>query len=143
MKAHIITAILIGLIILSGCKRQFQPIKYGGELCTHCKMTIMDRRFAAEIITSKGKAIKFDDLGCLLSWVKSENFKDPDAMIFVADYNHPGQQFLNAYKAIFIHIDALNSPMNGNFAATASDREAKLLNKDGRGKLLNWIKLTK
>jgi copper chaperone NosL len=143
MKNCILIFFVLSAICLAGCKRQFEPVKYGRDACTHCKMTIMDNRFAAEILTGKGRAIKFDDFGCLLQYVKTENFSDPDAKIFVADYDHPGAQFLDARQAVFIHNEAFKSPMNGNLAATASEQVAKQLNGGSNGKLLTWIALSK
>ena len=103
----------------------------------------MDKRFAAEILTGKGKAIKFDDFGCLLKYIKDEKFKDPGAKIFVAAYDHPDARFLDAYSAIFLHDETFKSPMNGNLAATISEKEANTLNAGLHGKLLNWTALTK
>jgi len=143
MKTYILTFFLAAAVCLAGCKRQFDPINYGHEACSHCRMTIMDKRFAAEIITSKGKAFKFDDFGCLLKYVKDENFNDPGALIFVADFNHPGGAFLNARTAVFVHDDGLASPMNGNFAATASQVVADKLTAGRHRNVLTWINLTK
>ena len=139
----IITFLLFGTICLASCQRQFEPVTYGRDACTHCKMTIMDKRFAAEIITSKGKAIKFDDFGCLLNWVKDENFQDKGALIFVADFNNPGGQFLDARQALFVHGDEFKSPMNGNLAATASSAVAQKLNAASKNPVLTWISLKK
>jgi copper chaperone NosL len=50
---------------LNGCSQSPQPIKYGAEECANCKMTIMNPRFAGEIITVKGKIYKFDDVHAL------------------------------------------------------------------------------
>jgi len=143
MKKRILIFLLFGTICMGACKRQFEPIRYGHEACAHCKMTIMDKRFAAEILTGKGKAIKFDDLGCLLEYVKDENFKDQDAKVFVADYDHPDAQFLDARHAIFLHNEIFKSPMNGNLAATASEKGANELNAGLNSELLNWIALAK
>lgn len=143
MKNSILIFFALCTICLASCRRQFEPIKYGRDACTRCKMTIMDNRFAAEILTGKGKSIKFDDFGCLLEYIKAENFKDRDAKIFVADYNHPGAQFIDARRAVFIHNETFKSPMNGNLAATASEQVAILLNNGSNGKLLNWIALSK
>jgi copper chaperone NosL len=143
MKSYILTFFLFGSICWSGCKQEFEPISYGHEACSHCKMTIMDKRFAAEIITSKGRAIKFDDFGCLLNWVKDVKFQDKGALIFVADFNNPGGQFLDARHALFIHNDDFKSPMNGNFAATASQTGAEKLNARAHGQILTWISLNK
>lgn len=143
MKKYILIFFLSNTFCLAACKRQFEPIKYGHQPCAHCKMTIMDKRFAAEILTGKGKAIKFDDFACLLQYVKDEKLMDPDAKIFVADYDHPDAQFLDARHAIFLHNETFKSPMNGNLAATASEEGAKELNAGLHSELLNWIALTK
>ena len=143
MKNCILIIFLLSTVCMAGCKRQFEPIKYGHEACTHCKMTIMDKRFAAEILTGKGKAIKFDDFACLLQYVKEEKFRDPDAKIFVSDYDHPDARFLDARHAIFLHNEIFKSPMNGNLAAAASEKGASELNAGLHSELLNWIALTK
>ncbi|MDP9048272.1 MAG: hypothetical protein M3N14_09060, partial [Bacteroidota bacterium] len=62
----------------------------------------MDKRFAAEIITEKGKVFKFDDFGCLLTYVKNKNLHTDSALIFVADFNHPEGAFLDARQAVYI-----------------------------------------
>jgi len=103
----------------------------------------MDKRFAAELITSKGKIFKFDDFGCLLKYVKDEHFDAQGALIFVADFKYPEGGFLDARHAVFIYDETLRSPMNGNFAATASEAKANELNAGRHGKLLTWISLSK
>ena len=141
MKTSTFIFFLMILVFLSACKRKFEPINYGHDACTHCRMTIMDNRFAAEIITKKGKAYKFDDMGCLLKYMKDEHFSDKDALIFVADYNNPNSVFLDAYHAIYLHNEAFKSPMNGDFAASASALNANQLNANLHGALLKWPNL--
>ncbi|MBS1522113.1 MAG: nitrous oxide reductase accessory protein NosL [Bacteroidetes bacterium] len=138
MKKTIFLFLVLGI---TACKRQFEPINYGHEACAYCKMTIMDKHFAAEILTSKGKAIKFDDLGCLLSYIKEEHFTDEDASIFVADYNNPDGDFLNARKAVYIKSDQLKSPMGGNYASSPTTAAANKLNAAFNSTLLNWDNL--
>lgn len=134
---------LVSVVCLTACKRKFEPINYGHDACTHCRMTIMDKHFAAELITSKGKTFKFDDFGCLLKYVKDEHFDTKDALVFVADFNHPEGEFLDARHAVFIYDETFGSPMNGNFAATVSEAKANELNAGRHGKLLTWINLSK
>jgi copper chaperone NosL len=138
MKKIILLFLVCGI---TACKRQFEPINFGHEACTHCKMTIMDKRFAAEILTGKGRAIKFDDLGCLLKYLKDEHFADPEAKLFVADYSHPGGEFLNARTAIYIHSDQFQSPMGGNYASSATNASAGQLNASFKTTLLKWDNL--
>ena len=141
MKARTFIFFLVMVVTTSACKRKFEPISYGHDACTHCRMTIMDKRFAAELITKKGKAYKFDDMGCLLKYMKDENFNDTGALIFVADYSNPGSEFLDAYHAVYLHNTLFKSPMNGDFAAFASALKAKQLNANLHGALLKWPNL--
>jgi len=138
MKKFLFLILVCGI---TACKRQFEPINYGHEACTHCKMTIMDKRFAAEILTGKGRAIKFDDLECLLKYVKDEHFADPEAKFFVADYNHPGGEYLDARTAVYIQSEKLQSPMGGNYASSATTESANQLNASFKAALLNWDNL--
>jgi copper chaperone NosL len=141
MKKSALILFVCSLIGLVGCKRQFDPINYGHESCAYCSMTIMDKRFAAEILTGKGRAIKFDDFGCLLRYVQEQHLNDPEAMIFVADYNDRNGSFLDAHKAIYLHSERLKSPMGGNYAASSTMAFATKLNETLKGELLNWDKL--
>ena len=140
MKKFVFIFLVFGI---TACKRQFEPINYGHEACAHCKMTIMDRRFAAEILTSKGKAIKFDDLGCMLQYMRQEHFADHGAGVFVADYSNPGGQFLDASKAQYVQSEQLKSPMGGNYASLATIIPANKLKATINGTLLNWNDLNK
>lgn len=141
MKKSFLILFFCSLIGLVGCKREFEPINYGHEACAHCRMTIMDKRFAAEILTGKGKAIKFDDFGCLLKYVKDNHFNDPESMIFVADYNNINGKFLDAHQAIYLHSEQLKSPMGGNYAASSTMASANGLNASLNGALLHWNNL--
>lgn len=120
--------------LLAGCKPGFEPVNYGHDSCTHCRMTIVDMHFSAELLTSKGRAYKFDDFGCLLKYLKDEHIHDPGMKIYVADFDHPGGAFLDARRAVFIRNENLHPPMNGNLAAytdktaaTHAGTEIKLL----------------
>ena len=138
MKKIVLVLLVLGV---TACKRQFEPINYGHEACAYCKMTIMDKRFAAEILTSKGRAIKFDDLGCLLKYIKEAYVADDNARIFVADYNNPNDEFLDAHKAIYIQSDQLKSPMGGNYASLSTMALAKKMNTTLNSTLLDWNNL--
>jgi copper chaperone NosL len=115
---------MLYIIMLSACRNSFEPIDYGHDACAYCKMTIIDKRFTAEILTSKGKAYKFDDISCLRKYIKEENLPESGLTIFVADYNNPDNKFLDAMRATFLHNEAFKSPMNGCMAAFANEAAA-------------------
>ena len=45
-------------------------IRYGRDTCAECRMIIADERFAAAA-REDGRALKFDDIGCLFAYRKS------------------------------------------------------------------------
>ena len=58
---------------LSGMRAHAAPgHRLGPRTCRHCHMTLADPRFAAESLTRTGKAIVFDDVGCLATWLAGE-----------------------------------------------------------------------
>lgn len=127
---------------LAACSHVPDPIIYGKDACAHCKMTIMDKRFAAELITAKGKAFKFDAAECMADFLKENPAiaNDPKSVFVVNDYTHPGQ-FVDARKSFFLRDSALASPMGGNLAAFLSRASAEAAKKDRSAQIYNWLKL--
>ena len=104
-----------GLVACTASKPE--PIQLGVDACTSCKMTLTDARFGGEILTSKGKAFKFDSLECLKSYLK----KNPESgvKIFVVDSTRSGA-LIPAEKAIFVIDPTLRSPMGRGVIASES-----------------------
>lgn len=143
MKAFKILAVIV-TIIISACSRAPEPIEYGKDACTHCRMTIMDKRFAAEIITAKGKVFKFDAAECMADFLKekSEIAANEKSIFLVSDFDHPGQ-FVDARKSFFLNDNSLASPMGGNLAAFISGNSAKKIQKDKSARIYDWSLLLK
>src|SRR5690606_30570495 len=64
------------LLLFTACKPEAQAIDYGFDSCTHCKMTIADNRYGAELVTQKGKVYKFDAVECLTAYEESDSEED-------------------------------------------------------------------
>ncbi|WP_431210053.1 nitrous oxide reductase accessory protein NosL [Puia sp. P3] len=63
---------LVGVVLLlQGCQTGPEPILYGQDDCSFCKMSFTDKRFGGEVCTKKGKVYKFDDLHCLVESMKA------------------------------------------------------------------------
>lgn len=120
--------------LLSACKRGFEPVNYGKDACAHCKMTIMDKRFAAELVNPKGKVFKFDDISCLRAFTTELT----GSMLYVCDYSGKSQGPLNAATAVYLRHESFNSPMNGNLAAFANKEAATALKDSLQLELLTW-----
>jgi copper chaperone NosL len=65
---------LLALLLALACGRDAsgpQPIAWDREPCGHCKMLVGERAFAAQAIRSNGRAVAFDDPGCLFAWLQA------------------------------------------------------------------------
>jgi len=142
-KAHhspvpALAALLLILTSLTGCSSGPSPIHYGQDNCDNCKMTITDRRFGFEILTEKGKAYKFDDIHCLLDFIRSGRIPKKDiAGIYFADFSGNGQ-LLGQQSCYLLKSPVLHSPMNGDIAAFASLDSMNKYKKDLQGQLVSW-----
>jgi copper chaperone NosL len=126
-----IILLLFACLTLASCSREYEPITYGEEACAHCRMTIVDDRFAAEIVDKKGKVFKFDDIQCMKQYI-TENNKEGKNLLFVEDYLKKNNSAIDATNAIYLQHEFFSSPMNGNYAAFESEKDAQHL-KDSLG----------
>jgi len=124
-------------IMLMSCTRGYEPIEYGKDVCAHCKMTIMDSRYAAECITKKGKAFKFDDVICMRKF-SSERLNNEIDLLFAEGYLRTDANPLYAEKAVYLQHDFFGSPMNGRCAAFQNEEEARRLSDSLKIKILRW-----
>ena len=124
MKRHKTILAFALCIILASCGGgSFEPIAYGKDACAHCRMTIMDARFAAEWISEKGKIFKFDDLRCAQEF-KSEQ-GESGGKTFIADFGAAGSDFVGAEDAHVVRHSSISSPMGGGIVAFADEERAK------------------
>ena len=133
---HLILIIIA--TVLSGCSKGPKPIAYGEAECTFCKMTIRDKRFGSQIVNTKGKPFSFDDLSCMVGYLKTEiiSQKDMEGM-YVPDYLGTNT-LLPAESMHFVASETLRSPMGGNIAGFSVADSAKAYAEKLNGKLVTW-----
>ena len=129
-------------IILTSCSSETEPINYGKDNCSFCKMTIMDHRFGSELVTQKGKIYKFDDISCMYNYLKTNNLgKEKFSYMVVSQFEKPND-FIDVEKAIFITALQFKSPMMGNTAAFMDDKKVEIILKnDSTAKVNTWQEL--
>lgn len=125
---------------MGGCQVKERPIKRG-EPCAHCKMPISDIKFAAEIITKKGKIYVYDDITCAAKMIKSaqlenNNIKD----IFVSNFYNEAE-LLNTKSALYLSSEKFRSPMNGNIAAFKNKADMDKAAKEFSGDVITLDKI--
>ena len=116
-----ISLILISISFLS-CSIDPQPIQYGKDACHTCKMTLVDKKFGAELVTAKGKVYKFDDVNCMVNFINSGYLEDETLEHkLVVDYTQPGK-LIPAEEAFYLKSDEFRSPMASEIAAFETEK---------------------
>lgn len=129
-------------ITLAACSVKPEPINYGQDNCHLCKMTIMDKKFGAEVVTTKGKVYKFDDVNCMVNFLNSGFLDDRDvAYRLVVDYSLPGK-LIAADEAFFIKSPEIRSPMASQVASFEKDESKNEFKKQWSNSIyLTWGEL--
>jgi copper chaperone NosL len=136
------TSVALIAILLIGCNPKAEKINLGKDQCAECKMTIVDPKFGAEIVTKKGKVYKFDDTHCIAVFLERRGLElsDIHQTLFV-QYNTPGE-FVAVKSAEFVVSSQFKSPMGGNAAAFKNTTEAKKKSAEIEGtRITNWATL--
>ena len=135
-------SIIAALLFFTSCKSAPEKMQLGKDVCAECKMTIVDPKFGAEIVTRKGKIYKFDDVHCIAGFLERRGVElaEVSQTLFV-DYEDE-HAFINVKDAEFVISSSFKSPMAGNAAAfknkTAADKMSATI--DG-SRVTNWSTL--
>ncbi len=125
-------------LILGSCSAEPEPLNYGTDVCQFCKMTLMDKKFGAELVTDKGKVYKFDDMNCFLNFYNSDYEETSHfSHVLVVNYLNPGN-LINARDAFYLKANEIRSPMDGQVAAFESKAEMDNFKKQWKGIYLAW-----
>ncbi|MBK8550470.1 MAG: nitrous oxide reductase accessory protein NosL [Ignavibacteria bacterium] len=133
--------IILSLIVLLACSKEITPIEYGKDQCEHCRMTLTDKKYGAEIITKKDKAIKFDAAECMLNYIKEKKIEENDVdKYYVINLTEPGV-LIDAMNAAYLISPELRSPMGENISSFADKNTAEKYLNDHGGVIFSWDEL--
>ena len=138
MKKVVNTQILICFLTLFICACNPsgpEPINFGKDQCHYCKMTIANPNYGAELITDKGRILKYDATECMVNHIKEESASYQD--LFVIAYNEPKQLYKVDSLYFIISLD-FRSPMGANLAAFSKKSE---IQPKYESLILNWEQL--
>lgn len=127
------------LLLLFSCNVSPQAIDYGNDGCHYCKMTIVDKLHAAEIVTAKGKAYKFDATECMINFL--DEFDTSSIQLYLANnYNKPGE-LIDATQATFLISENIPSPMGAFLSAFKNKEDAIKIQTQKSGDIYTWEEL--
>ena len=142
IKHNIYFLLFLSISSFFSCSAQPEPINYGHDECSFCKMTIVDKAHSAQLVTKKGKQYKFDAIECMARNVHKDNKLAEKSTMLVADYINPGTM-LNAKTASYIISPKIKSPMGANLSAVADVKTANGIIKEKGGEIYTWKPLIK
>ncbi|MGX1930925.1 nitrous oxide reductase accessory protein NosL [Flagellimonas sp. 2504JD4-2] len=125
--------------VLTGCSVKPQEIVYGTDGCHFCRMTIVDQLHAAQIVTTKGKAFKFDAIECMVNHLKDVG-PNSVALHLCNYYTEPGK-LMDATSAIFLISEGIPSPMGEFLTAFETRTDAEFGKNKHGGTLYSWDEL--
>ncbi len=139
VERRLATVLLLPLAgFLSSCSTDPVPLQFGKDVCHNCKMTLMDKKFGAELVTTKGKVFKFDDINCLLSYYNAHEQEQASyAHKLVIDFTRPGT-LIDAGNSHYLKSDQIKSPMASQIAAFEDYELMKENKKKMSGIYLSW-----
>ncbi len=122
-----------------------RALRVGVDVCPFCNMTILDARYAAQMITTTGKVYAYDDVGCLLDHLLG--YGGPKATpkeLYVADYTASERKqarLLPVNQAVFLFSERIRTPMGVGLLAFSGPAavEAYLRERpQHQGSILRW-----
>jgi len=129
---------LLASLLLVNCEPTAQPINYGQDGCSYCRMTIVEDLYGAELLSVKGKVFKFDSIECLTAFViKGEVKTEQTHSLYFTDFEDAGHLYpLN--EMIFVQAKKLKSPMGLNLSAFRNQGTADNVAELYFGEIMTW-----
>jgi len=138
-KALIKVNALAILLLLFGCKISPQPIEYGQDGCHFCKMTIVDKQYAAQIVTEKGKVYKFDATECMVNFM--DEFDTSTIALYLSNTYTEPEVLIDATQATFLISENIPSPMGAFLSVFKNKEDAIKTQTDKSGNIYTWEEL--
>ena len=133
------TLIFLSIFLLAACSPKPKAIEYGVDGCHFCKMTIVDKVHAAEVVTNKGKVYKFDAAECMVNFRKEFDTASI-ALYLVNDFKQP-EVLIDATKATYLISENIPSPMGAFLSAFSKKEEALNTKNEHQGDIYSWEEL--
>ena len=136
---YLLRIIIISTLVLSACSSKPKAIEYGSDGCHFCKMTIVDKLHAAEIVTKKGKVYKFDATECMINFL--EDFDTSTVKLYLSNnYSNP-EELIDATQATFLISENVPSPMGAFLSAFKTEKDAIKMQAEKDGDIYTWNEL--
>jgi copper chaperone NosL len=143
-KLFKITLSVAVIILLTACAplREYPPVDIDSEtdICAKCNMHVPNDMFGVEYITVSGDVKKFDDLGCMIKYMKANS--NDIANVYVKDYLT--EEWIDAKTATYVNDPEIITPMsNGVVSFKTKEDPEQFITKRGQGEIFDYDALLK
>jgi len=138
MTKQILLLLIMPLLLMS-CSVSPERINYGSDACSYCSMTIVDQQHAAQYVTKKGKAFKFDSIECMMNSLKETDSAKIE-LFLVNGFDKPGK-LIDGTKATYLISKNITSPMGEFLSAFESEETAGVVKTEQTGELFTWLEI--
>ena len=128
----------LSAMLFASCSTEPRQITYGKDACNFCKMNIVDERFSTQCVSSKGKSFVFDDVHCMVSFLKNGGvWRNELSGVYFSDFTGKSG-WITSDSALLLQSDSLRSPMGWNTAAFSSEQDRDAVMQQFSGRKLTW-----
>lgn len=137
-RARCLAAVAVLALAPAACGVRPAHVHLGADECAHCRMVITDRRFAAQLLTDRGRAYLFDSIECLAAFARSGQVPEERAhSLLVTDFPS-ADGWIDARTATFLRSPSVQSPMGSGLTAHATEHGAREHQRLVGGEILGW-----
>jgi len=125
----------LSIVLACNENEEIVPIAFGKDQCAYCKMTISNPQFGAELITDKGRVLKYDATECMVNQLKEEETKY--RKLYAVPYHAP-KKLKGVHDLRFLISPDFRSPMGAGLTAYSDTTQ---LAEKYYAQLLSWEQL--
>jgi nitrous oxidase accessory protein len=127
------------LVLLAACRTGPRAIAEGRDECAFCRMQINDARYAAELVTHRGRVYTFDSIECLVGYYQSLDSAARAGVetMWVSDYTHP-RTLIAATSAAYTRVRGPGSPMGRGMLAVPQRSDLAAVRAQGASAAMDW-----
>lgn len=105
--------------------------------CPICRMSIIDLRFAGQVINNMGQHESFDDIGCLILYLKRLGSDGQQSLkaVYVKDF--ASTQWIPAKDAVYVQ-GRIDTPMSFGIVAFTTEEKAEEMAEKIDGQIISW-----
>jgi copper chaperone NosL len=126
---------------MPSCKPAIKPIEYGTDKCSHCRMSVVDQRFACQLVTTKGKSYSFDAVECMIQYIDTQIVDETSIAILASNTLDKPSQLSDATSLIYLVSENMPSPMGAYINPFSENTNALENHQKNGGQLYSWSEL--